>query len=61
MAVRLVQSKLTTLGSADLNAENSFERPKQVTPEYSTLEVKAAAIPVRLKPYSVNVYCIPVQ
>jgi alpha-N-arabinofuranosidase len=53
--------KVTTLGSADLNAENSFEHPVAVAPESSTLEVKAGAISVQLGPYSVNVYRIPAQ
>jgi alpha-N-arabinofuranosidase len=53
--------KVTTLGSADLSAENSFEHPKAVAPENSTVEVKEGAISVRVGAYSVNVYRIPEQ
>jgi alpha-N-arabinofuranosidase len=53
--------KVTTLYSTDLNAENSFEHPKAVSPEMSTLEVRSRAIPVELQPYSLTVYRIPLQ
>src|SRR5438270_10382615 len=54
-------AKMTTLASGDLRAENSFERPRNVAPEYSTVEVKSGVIPVSLTAYSVTVYRIPVQ
>jgi alpha-N-arabinofuranosidase len=54
-------AKVTTLEGADLNAENSFDQPKNVAPKDSTLEVKAGKIPVQLGPYSVTVYRIPVH
>jgi len=47
---------VTTLGSADLNAENSFDHPTAVAPESSTVEVKPGAIAVQLPPYSLSVY-----
>ena len=51
-------AKVTTL-SADLNAENSFDHPTAVTPESSTLEVRAGIVAVQLRPYSATVYRIP--
>ena len=51
---------ITTLESADLDAENSFEHPTSVAPESSSLEVKSGSIPVHLRPYSLTVYRIPV-
>jgi alpha-N-arabinofuranosidase len=53
--------KVTTLESADLTAENSFDHPTAVAPVSSTLEVKSRTIPVQLRPYSITVYRIPVQ
>ena len=52
---------VTTLASADLNAENSFDHPTNVAPESSTLQFNAGVIPVQLPPYSVNVFRIPAQ
>lgn len=43
------------------NAENSFEHPKAVAPEMSSLKVNSGTIPVELKPYSLTVYRIPIQ
>ncbi len=54
-------AKVTTLASADLAAENSFDSPMAVSPESSTLEVKSGSIPVQLRPYSVTVYRIPTR
>jgi alpha-N-arabinofuranosidase len=54
-------ARVTTLGSADLNAENSFDHPTAVAPESSTVEVKAGAISVQLPPYSLTVYRIPAR
>src|SRR5438309_7600005 len=34
-------AKVTTLESSDLQAENGFDRPTNVAPKYSTLEVKS--------------------
>jgi alpha-N-arabinofuranosidase len=53
-------AKVTTL-SAGLDAENSFEHPKAVVPESTTLEVSSGTIPVELRPYSLTVYRIPLQ
>ena len=52
-------AQVTTLGSAGLNAENSFDHPTAIAPEASTAEVKSGKIAVELPPYSVNVYRIP--
>jgi len=54
-------AKVTTLESADLSAENSFDHPTAVAPVLSTLEVNSSTISVQLRPYSVTVYRIPVQ
>lgn len=53
--------KVTTLQSADLHAENSFDRPKHVAPEESTVSLSGDDLPVTLPPYSVNVFRIPVH
>jgi alpha-N-arabinofuranosidase len=53
--------RMTTLASADLAAENSFEHPSAVSPEFSTIEVTSGVIPVQLGPYSVNIYRFPAQ
>jgi len=55
------KAQVTTLGSSDLNAENSFEQPKLVRPRASTVEVKAGTIQARLPPYSLTVYRISLQ
>jgi alpha-L-arabinofuranosidase len=54
-------AKVTTLGSADLNAENSFDHPTAVAPESTTLAVKNGSLSVQLRPYSLTVYRIPAQ
>jgi len=54
-------AKVTTLEGADLKAENSFDQPKNVSPKYSTLDVKSGKITVQLDPYSVTVYRFPVH
>jgi len=53
--------KVMTLASADLNAENSFEHPTNVSPEASTLQVTTGSILVQLAAYSVTVYRIPAK
>jgi len=53
--------KVMTLASADLNAENSFEHPTNVSPEASTLQVTTGSIPAQLAAYSVTVYRIPAK
>jgi alpha-L-arabinofuranosidase len=53
------KATVTTLQSADLNAENSFDQPTAVAPESSTLDVGSGNIPVHLPPYSLTVYRIP--
>jgi len=54
-------ANVTTLQSADLNAENSFEQPTAVAPHPSTAEVKSGKLSVQLPPYSVNVYRIAMR
>jgi len=56
---RAGSAKVTTLASADLTAENSFDHPSAVAPLNSTAEVKAGKLSVALPPYSLNVYRIP--
>lgn len=54
-------AKVTTLASADLAAENSFENPKAVAPKESTMAVTPGDMNVELQPYSLTVYRIPLQ
>src|SRR5215469_7659925 len=54
-------AKVTTLESADLKAENSFDQPKNLSPKYSTLEAQSGKIAVQLDPYSLTVYRFPVR
>ena len=54
-------AKVMTLESADLNAENSFDHPKAISPQNSTVDVKSGTIAVQLRPYSANVYRISMQ
>jgi len=55
------KAKVTTLANSDLNAENSLDAPKEVAPHDSTVAVNSATTPVRLAPYSVTVYRIPLR
>jgi alpha-N-arabinofuranosidase len=50
---------VTTLASADLNAENSFDHPMAVAPESSVLNIGSGRLSVLLRPYSLTVYRIP--
>jgi alpha-N-arabinofuranosidase len=54
-------ASVTTLESADLSAENSFDHPTAVAPVSSTLNVNSGTIPVQLLPYSLTVYRIPLH
>ncbi|HWE86785.1 MAG TPA: alpha-L-arabinofuranosidase C-terminal domain-containing protein [Terracidiphilus sp.] len=54
-------AQVTTLASADLSAENSFEHPTAVSPRSSTLDVNSANLSLQLPAYSVNVYRIPLR
>jgi alpha-N-arabinofuranosidase len=60
-AVPSGSAKVTTLQSSDLESENSFEHPTAVAPELSKLDPQSATIPVRLRPYSLTVYRIPIR
>ncbi len=51
-------ARVTTLQSDDLNAENTFDHPKAVSPHASTAEVRSGMISADLGAYSVNVYRI---
>jgi alpha-N-arabinofuranosidase len=53
-------ARLTTLESADLEGENSFDHPTAIAPVASTIEIKSGEISAHLLPYSVNVYRVPV-
>jgi len=54
-------AQVTTLQSANLKAENSFDQPTAVAPVTSTIDVKAADISVQLPAQSVTVYRIPLK
>jgi alpha-N-arabinofuranosidase len=54
-------AKVTTLQSADLSAENSFDHPTAVAPESYALAVRSGTVAVQLRPFSVNVYRIPAE
>ncbi len=58
---RSATAKVTTLQSADLNTENSFEHPEAIAPQPSTVEVRSGRLTVQMLPYSVNVYRVPIQ
>ncbi len=53
--------KVTTLQSADLSAENSFEHPTALSLQESTLEVNGGTISAQLRPYSASVYRVPTK
>jgi alpha-N-arabinofuranosidase len=52
---------VTTLGSGDLNVENSFEHPKAVAPEMTKADVRNGVLKVELGAYSVNIYRIAMR
>ena len=52
-------ANVTTLESADLNAENSLDHPKTVAPRASTAEITSGTIRTRLGPYSLTVFRVP--
>jgi alpha-N-arabinofuranosidase len=54
-------AKVVTLASPDLSAENSFDQPKNVAPETTTLPLTSGDIQVELKPWSLTVWRIPVK
>ena len=54
-------AKVTTLASADLGAENSFNQPDNVAPVASTLNITSSTVPVELNPNSVTVFRIPIR
>lgn len=49
------QAEVTTLQSDDLNSENSFSNPENVTPKVSSVSVKAKKINFTSLPYSFSV------
>jgi alpha-N-arabinofuranosidase len=54
-------AKVTTLSSTGLDAENSYESPKNVAPVESTMALTGTETSVELKPYSFTVFRIPVR
>ncbi len=54
-------AEVTTLQSADLNTENTFDHPKAVYPHASTAEVRAGMISAELGAYSLNVYRVSLK
>ena len=53
--------QVTTLASAALDAENSFDHPKLIAPVSSALEMRSGTIAAHLAPYSLTVYRIRIQ
>ncbi|MCM4157300.1 alpha-L-arabinofuranosidase C-terminal domain-containing protein [Gramella sp. AN32] len=54
--VRLNESgEMLTLQTSDLSAENSFEKPKNISPQTQNVKLKGRELEVDLKPYSVNI------
>jgi alpha-L-arabinofuranosidase len=56
-----VKVTVTTLGSEDLNAENSLDRPTHVAPASSNLAASGERLAVSLTPRSVTVYRIALK
>ena len=54
-------AQVTTLQSAQLSTENSFDQPKAVSPVASTAEVRSGMISAELGPYSINVYRVSLK
>ena len=54
-------AQVTVLQSTDLNAENTFDHPKAVSPQPATAEVRSGMILTELGPYSVNVYRVSLK
>jgi alpha-N-arabinofuranosidase len=54
-------AEVTTLQSADLNTENTFDHPKAVFPRVSTAEVRSGMISAELGAYSINVYRVSLK
>lgn len=54
-------AKVTTLATADLKAENSFEKPTNVSPVSSLIDVKTPTLSVQLPAQSVTVYRIALK
>lgn len=54
-------AKVTLLHSDDLDAENSFEHPRNVAPESSIAAVHAGVLSIDLLPWSVQVYRVAMQ
>jgi alpha-N-arabinofuranosidase len=55
------KARVITLQSPDLSTENTFENPTALAPEASTVDLKSATMPVKLRPYSLTVYRIPIS
>ena len=53
--------QVTTLSSADLNAENSFDSPTALAPQSSSINANSGTIMVQLAPYSLTVYRIAIR
>jgi alpha-N-arabinofuranosidase len=55
------RAQVTTLESADLKAENSFDHPTNVGPVSSSIDVSTNTLSVQLPAQSVTVYRIPLK
>lgn len=53
--------QVTTLASDDPQAENSFDKPTNISPQDSAMEIKSQLMPISLRPYSVSVYRVPLK
>jgi len=54
-------AQVTTLESADLKAENSFDHPTNVGPVSSSIDVSTNTLSAQLPAQSVTVYRIPLK
>jgi alpha-N-arabinofuranosidase len=54
-------AKVTVLESSNLEGENTFEHPKAIAPQTSTLDFTSGEISAHLLPYSVTVYRVPLR
>ena len=54
-------AQVTTLATADLTTENSFDQPTALAPQSSSIAISAGVISAQLQPYSLTVYRIPLN
>ena len=54
-------AQVTTMATADLTTENTFNQPTVLSPQASSIAVSAGIISAQLPPYSLTVYRIPLN